>query len=61
VLEEYKVRPIGHTEEIPLDVRVIAASNHSIEELKNKYLRPERMWTVETLADELLRKCMKQN
>ena len=34
VLEEYKVRPIGHTQEISLDVRVISASNHPIDELK---------------------------
>ncbi|MCI0481946.1 MAG: sigma-54 dependent transcriptional regulator, partial [Candidatus Dadabacteria bacterium] len=34
VLEEYKVRPLGYTQEVTLDVRVISASNHPIEELK---------------------------
>ncbi len=53
VLEEYKVRPIGHTEEVPLDVRVIAASNHSIEELKNKYLRDDLFFRLAVIVIEL--------
>lgn len=53
VLEAYKVRPIGHTEEIPLDVRVIAASNHTIEELKSKYLRDDLFFRLAVIVIEL--------
>lgn len=53
VLEEYKVRPIGHTEEVSLDVRVIAASNHSIEELKSKYLRDDLFFRLAVIVIEL--------
>jgi len=53
VLEEYKVRPIGHTEEVPLNVRVIAASNHSIEELKSKYLRDDLFFRLAVIVIEL--------
>ena len=53
VLEEYKVRPIGHTEEVPLDVRVVAASNHSIEELKSKYLRDDLFFRLAVIVIEL--------
>lgn len=53
VLEEYKVRPIGHTNEIALDVRVVAASNHSIEDLKNKYLREDLFFRLAVIVIEL--------
>lgn len=53
VLEDYKVRPLGHTEEISLNVRVIAASNHSIEELKSKYLRDDLFFRLAVIVIEL--------
>lgn len=53
VLEEYKVRPIGHTNEIALDVRVMAASNHSIEDLKNKHLREDLFFRLAVIVIEL--------
>jgi DNA-binding NtrC family response regulator len=53
VLEEYKVRPLGHTEEISLNVRVIAASNHTIEELKNRYLRDDLFFRLAVIVIEL--------
>jgi len=53
VLEDYKVRPLGHTDEVSLDVRVIAASNHSIEELKNKYLREDLFFRLAVIVIEL--------
>ncbi|MEQ9618462.1 MAG: sigma-54 dependent transcriptional regulator [Deltaproteobacteria bacterium] len=53
VLEEYKVRPIGHTKEIALDVRVVAASNHTIDELKNKYLREDLFFRLAVIVIEL--------
>lgn len=53
VLEDYKVRPLGHTHEIPLDVRVMAASNHPIDELKNKYLREDLFFRLAVIVVEL--------
>ncbi len=53
VLEDYKVRPIGHTAEVPLDVRVIAASNHTIDELKNEYLREDLFFRLAVIVIEL--------
>ena len=53
VVEEYKVRPIGHTQEISLDVRVIAASNHTIEELKKTYLREDLFFRLAVIVIEL--------
>ena len=53
VLEDYKVRPIGHTREISLDVRVIAASNHSVEELKKEYLREDLFFRLAVIVIEL--------
>ena len=53
VLEDYKVRPIGHTRELALDVRVVAASNHSIEELKNKYLREDLFFRLAVIVIEI--------
>jgi DNA-binding NtrC family response regulator len=53
VLEENKVRPIGHTSEIPFDTRVIAASNRSIEELKNTYLREDLFFRLAVVVIEL--------
>ena len=38
ILEEKKVQPIGSPKEIDLDVRVIAATNHNLEELCEKKL-----------------------
>ena len=53
VLEEYKVRPIGHTQEIALDIRVIAASNHTIEDLKKTYLREDLFFRLAVIVIEL--------
>lgn len=53
VLEDYKVRPIGHTRELALDVRVVAASNHSVEELKNEYLREDLFFRLAVIVIEL--------
>ena len=53
VLEDYKVRPIGHTTEVSLDVRVIAASNHSIDDLKNIHLREDLFFRLAVIVIEL--------
>jgi len=53
VLEDYKVRPLGHTTEVSLDVRVIAASNHCVDELKNNYLREDLFFRLAVIVIEL--------
>lgn len=53
VLEEHKVRPIGHTSEMPVDTRVIAASNRSLEELKNTCLREDLFFRIAVVVVEL--------
>ncbi|HEX3035508.1 MAG TPA: sigma-54 dependent transcriptional regulator [Thermodesulfobacteriota bacterium] len=53
VLEESKVRPVGHTSEIPVNARVIAASNYSIEDLKNTYLREDLFFRLAVIVLEL--------
>lgn len=53
VVEDYKVRPIGHTQEISLDVRVISASNHAIDELKKTYLREDLFFRLAVIVIEL--------
>jgi DNA-binding NtrC family response regulator len=53
VLEEHKIRPIGYTSEIPVDIRVIAASNRSRDELKNTYLREDLFFRLAVVVIEL--------
>ena len=53
VLEEHKIRPIGYTSEIQVDIRIIAASNRSIEELKNTYLREDLFFRLAVVVIEL--------
>ncbi len=53
VLEEYKVRPLGYTQEVTLDVRVISASNHPIDELKKTYLREDLFFRLAVIVIEL--------
>lgn len=53
VIEEKKVRPIGHIEEIPIDVRIIAASNRSLEELKEIYLREDLYYRLTVIVIEI--------
>lgn len=53
VLEEHKIRPIGYTSEIPVNIRIIAASNRSIEQLKNTYLRKDLFFRLAVVVIEL--------
>ena len=53
VLQEQKIRPIGGSNEIPIDTRVIAASNHSIEDLKNKELREDLFFRLAVIVIEI--------
>ncbi|MDA2921304.1 sigma-54 dependent transcriptional regulator, partial [Desulfobacterota bacterium AH_259_B03_O07] len=53
VLEENKVRPLGHTTEIPFDTRVIAASNRTLEDLKKNVLRADLFFRLAVIILEL--------
>jgi len=53
VLEEHKIRPIGYTSEIQVNIRIIAASNRSIEQLKNTYLREDLFFRLAVVVIEL--------
>jgi DNA-binding NtrC family response regulator len=53
VLEEKKVRPIGHTEETQIDVRIIAASNRSLNELKETSLRQDLYYRLAVIIIEI--------
>lgn len=50
MLEERKIRRIGGKEEIPIDIRVISATNLNIEEaLKEKILREDLFFRINTI------------
>ncbi len=53
VLQESRVRPVGHSTEVSVDTRVIAASNRTIEELKNTYLREDLFFRLAVVVIEL--------
>ncbi|MGI9534667.1 MAG: sigma-54-dependent transcriptional regulator [Thermodesulfobacteriota bacterium] len=53
VLEDHKVRPIGETKEIEVHARVIAATNRSIDDLKNIYLREDLFYRLAVIVIEL--------
>lgn len=53
VLEDYKVRPIGHTDEIQIDVRILAASNQPIDNLKNNFMREDLFFRLAVIVIDL--------
>lgn len=53
VLEEHKVRPVGATSETDVNARVIAATNHPIDELKNKTLREDLFFRLAVIVIEI--------
>lgn len=53
VLEEHKVRPIGGTSEREVNARVIAATNHPIDELKNRTLREDLFFRLAVIVIEI--------
>jgi len=53
VLQERKIRPIGSSTEMPIDTRVIAASNHNIEELRSKELREDLFFRLAVVVIEM--------
>jgi len=53
VLEDGKVRPVGGTQEVKTNTRVIAATNRSIETLKKKHLREDLFYRLAVIVIEL--------
>lgn len=53
VLQEQKVRQIGSPKEISVDLRIVAASNHSIDELKGNILREDLFFRLAVIVIDL--------
>lgn len=53
VLEEHKVRPIGGSAEIDVNARVISATNHPIDELKNRTMREDLFFRLAVIVIEI--------
>ena len=53
VLQGQKIRHIGSPNELSVDVRIIAASNHTINELKDKVLREDLFFRLAVIVIEL--------
>jgi two-component system response regulator HydG len=53
-LQERRVRPVGGDEEIPVDVRIIAASNHDLEEAAERgNFRRDLLYRINVIAVDL--------
>ncbi|HYL77217.1 MAG TPA: sigma-54 dependent transcriptional regulator [Bryobacteraceae bacterium] len=50
VLQEHEVRPVGGTKSVPVDVRVISASNCPLSELRSTFLREDLYFRVATVV-----------
>jgi two-component system NtrC family response regulator len=53
VLQEKELRPVGSPRPIPVDVRIIAASNRSLAALRSEYLRDDFYFRIVTVTLEL--------
>lgn len=53
VLQEKELRPIGSTRTLPVDVRIISATNRSLAQLRNEALRSDFYFRIATVAIEL--------
>lgn len=52
-LQERKVRPIGSATELPVDIRIISATNRTLDELKNTYLREDMFFRLAVILIDL--------
>lgn len=51
VLQERRIRPVGGTEEIPVDVRVITATNQNLEQMvRDKTFREDLFYRINVIA-----------
>lgn len=53
VLQDKEVRPVGGTKSLPVDVRIIAATNRSIAELRHEQLRQDFYFRIATVVIEI--------
>lgn len=53
VLQERELRPLGSTRTVRVDVRVISATNRSLQELRTNYLREDLYYRVATVVIEV--------
>lgn len=53
VLQEKEVRPVGGTQRIPVDVRIIAATNRSHADLRREQLRQDFYFRIATVVVEI--------
>jgi DNA-binding NtrC family response regulator len=50
VLQDGRVRALGETREVEVDVRIISASNRPVEELKGRWVREDLYYRISTLT-----------
>ena len=53
VLQEGEVRPVGSTRSVQVDVRIIAATNRSLNELRSTLLREDLYFRIATIVMEM--------
>lgn len=53
VLQEHEIRPVGSPKPVPIDVRMLAASNRPLEQLRSEYLREDLYFRIATVVIEL--------
>jgi DNA-binding NtrC family response regulator len=53
VLQDKELRPVGSAKSIPLDIRIIAATNRCAGELRSEYLREDVYFRIATIVIEV--------
>ena len=53
VLQEKELRPVGGTHAVPVDVRIVAATNRSLSELRSTLLREDLYFRIATIVVEV--------
>jgi transcriptional regulator with PAS, ATPase and Fis domain len=53
VLQEKELRPVGGTRAVPVDVRIVAATNRSLSELRSTLLREDLYFRIATIVVEV--------
>ena len=53
VLQEKELRPVGGTHSVPVDVRIVAATNRTLNELRSTLLREDLYFRIATIVVEV--------
>jgi len=53
VLQEHELRPVGSTRAVPIDVRVVAATNRTLTDLRSTLLREDLYFRIATIVMEV--------